>query len=213
MGKIRRIRQKFHLASSRDHSRSENRNMESSNEEETDKPTLPITNLSPSENIFAGIDINVDQLRKTLMEDDRVSVRSMAKSCKYDSKGKLLTKVEKRRLRHTLFLQKIDAIQQLAREAKKKKNKLSLTSPNFMDPASGKQSVQNKKPCVQTEYKKHERIKVKGIKKTKQRQKLMVDSVAAFRKILHSPTFKSNPCGVISEIVQKAVYEETHNVK
>lgn len=79
--------------------------VESRNEEMTDKLTLPITNLSPTENIFAGIDINVNQLQKSLLEDDRVSVRSVAKSCKYDSKGKLLTKVKKRKLRHTLFLQ------------------------------------------------------------------------------------------------------------
>lgn len=208
MGKVRRVRQKYHLMLSKNSSDNVNHSVESRNEEMTDKPVLPITNLSPNENIFAGIDINVNQLRRSLLDDDRVSVRSMAKSCKFDSKGKLLTKVEKRKLRHTLFLQKIDAVQQLARETLKKKNKLSVTSTIAVHPVPQKQHIDNKIPFVQTQYETHDRTKTKGIKKTKQRQRLMMSNVAAFRGILHNPTFRADPCGVISEIVQRKLHEE-----
>lgn len=207
MGKIRRLRQKFHLASSRNSGNNENSSVDSRNEEVTNEPALPVMNFSPNENIFAGIDINVNELRKSLLEDDRVSIRSVAKSCKYDSKGKPLTKAEKRKLRHTLFLQKIDAIQQLARETKKKrKHKLSVKSLTA-DPVSGKQNVYNKKSCKQIDYETHDRTKIKSIKTAKQRQKMMMNNIAAFRRILQNPKFKSDPCEVISEIVQKKVHE------
>lgn len=105
MGKIRRLRQKFHLMSSKNYSNNVTNNVESNNKEIIGEPTLPAINISPNENVFAGIEIDVNQLQKSLLEDDRISVRSVTKSCKYDNKGKLLTKAMKRKLRHTLFLQ------------------------------------------------------------------------------------------------------------
>jgi hypothetical protein len=53
--------------------------------------------------MISGIDIDVDKLRKNL-EEDVMSVRSIAKSIKEGAKGRHLKKLEKRKLRHELFI-------------------------------------------------------------------------------------------------------------
>lgn len=111
MGKIRRVRQKLHQSSvkSIDNNLQRDEAVEVTAREEELIGKSPMFK-SPEEfaaipdNVFAGIDINFDSLRKKLTEDDRVSVKSIAKSCKYDSKGKLLTKKEKQKIKHDLWM-------------------------------------------------------------------------------------------------------------
>lgn len=111
MGKIRRARQKLHQSSvkSKDNNVQRDKAVEVTAGEEELIGKSPMLK-SPEEfaaipdNLFAGIDINFDSLKKQLTEDDRVSVKSIAKSCKYDSKGKLLTKKEKQKIKHDLWM-------------------------------------------------------------------------------------------------------------
>lgn len=103
MGKIRRARQKLHQSSVKSIDNNVQRDEAVLGKEEESIGKSPMLK-SPEEfaaipdNLFAGIDINFDSLKKKLTEDDRVSVKSIAKSCKYDSKGKLLTKKEKQKI-------------------------------------------------------------------------------------------------------------------
>lgn len=112
MGKIRRTRQKLHQSSVK----SIDQHVPKSEDfEEVTNGEIALTGKSPMlksaeefaaipDNLFSGIDINFDSLKKHLIEDDRMSVKSIAKSCKYDSKGKLLTKKEKQKIKHDLWM-------------------------------------------------------------------------------------------------------------
>lgn len=108
MGKVRRLRQKFHLLKKKDTDKKEipkgltYEEIVSGNYDKVNLSSIKETNLDS--NIFSGINIDVDKLKTSLIEDDKVSVRSVAKSLKYDSNGKLLKKNEKRKLRHELFM-------------------------------------------------------------------------------------------------------------
>lgn len=100
MGKIKRAREKFHIASAK----LANTAGDNTPDETKEIQGLPFKDWPVQKNIFDGININLDLLKKSLVEDDKISIRSIAKSCKYDKNGKLLTKLEKRKLKHELFL-------------------------------------------------------------------------------------------------------------
>lgn len=110
MGKIRRARQKLHQSSVKstiDNNVQRDEAVLAKEEESIGKSPMlksPEEFAAIPDNLFAGIDINFDSLKKKLTEDDRVSVKSIAKSCKYDSKGKLLTKKEKQKIKHDLWM-------------------------------------------------------------------------------------------------------------
>uniref|UniRef100_A0A1B6KM43 Uncharacterized protein n=1 Tax=Graphocephala atropunctata TaxID=36148 RepID=A0A1B6KM43_9HEMI len=195
MGKIRRERQKLHQSS-----RGKQGDVPVAVGEEWEQKQLGKSPLLKSaeelaaipDNLFQGIDINFDSLKQKLAEDDRVSVRSVAKSCKFDSKGKLLTKKEKQKLKHDLFMRKINTAEQLKKEAlqKHKKRKALRKSDVKMDtsldmPADTNLDVQ-KSPGGLSEIctKKVKNLKPKGIKKAKVRQREMLQEVSSFRKIL-----------------------------
>lgn len=108
MGKIKRVRQKFHLSGLKDN------NHKLNNFHVDNDPKERLVGKSPllktpeelaliPDNLFEGIDISFDSLNKKL-EDDKVSVKSIVKSCRYDSNGKLLKKKERQKLKHDLFM-------------------------------------------------------------------------------------------------------------
>lgn len=70
------------------------------------------------------------------------------------------------------FCLEIDSIQQLAKISKKK-NKFSVAHVTSVDPTSEKQYICTKIPSTQTKLETHDGTKIKGVRKMKQRQKLM----------------------------------------
>lgn len=113
MGKIKRSRQKFHQTL-----KVAEKNLPSADSLDSVKNNLSnLIGKSPllktteelaaiPDNLFGGIQINFDSLNNKLtsIDDDTVSVRSVAKSCKYDSRGKLLTKKEKMKMKKEMFM-------------------------------------------------------------------------------------------------------------
>ncbi|KRT83442.1 hypothetical protein AMK59_4193 [Oryctes borbonicus] len=113
MGKLKRPRQKLHISS-----KSKSSNPTNIQENETEIPIL----IQPSKNLFAGIDININNLSKKL-NDDVISMKSF-KSLKSDvGQSKSLTKKEKMRLRKDILKQKIDTVNQLKKQAIKRKKR------------------------------------------------------------------------------------------
>lgn len=106
MGKVRRVRQKLHLAAPKESKSNEIQETAVPSQVSGKSPLLKTEeelSIVP-DNLFKGIDINFEELNKKLIEDDRVSVQSVAKLCKYDNNGKLLTKKEKQKIKHDLFM-------------------------------------------------------------------------------------------------------------
>jgi hypothetical protein len=99
MGKQRRERQKYHLPrmkSTKDAVAAATQNCESE-----EKPSPQASTLLPvPENLFAGIDISVDNLKQSLKDSDIISVVS---SRSHHARN-VLSKKEKRKLRHEAFL-------------------------------------------------------------------------------------------------------------
>ncbi|XP_075230437.1 uncharacterized protein LOC142329604 isoform X2 [Lycorma delicatula] len=170
MGKVRRLRQKYHMLKKKGGDKKEDLPKGLTYEDivsgSYDKINLPSKSDLES-NIFSGVNIDIGKLKTSLIEDDKVSVRSVAKSLKYDSSGKLLKKNEKRKLRHELFMKKLDIVQQMRHEArrKKKKNKSGNNIQNISDELPQLVKIENRKP--------NKPIKKKGIEKAKKRQKNM----------------------------------------
>jgi hypothetical protein len=99
MGKLRRERQKYHLLkvkSANDASAAATENYDTSKKQSPETLTL----LSVPENPFAGIDICVDNLKQSLKDSDVRSVISKKSLCA----GSVISKKEKRKLRHEAFL-------------------------------------------------------------------------------------------------------------
>jgi endo-beta-N-acetylglucosaminidase D len=99
MGKLRRERQKYHLLgvkSTNDASANVTENDEASKKQLQETSTV----LSVPENLFAGIDISPDNLKQSVKDPDIRSVISK----KSLSAGSVISKKEKRKLRHEAFL-------------------------------------------------------------------------------------------------------------
>jgi hypothetical protein len=99
MGKLRRERHKYHLLrvkSTNDASATATENKESSEGQSPETSTL----LPVPENLFAGVDISLDNLKQSLKDPD---VRSVI-SKKSLSAGSVKSKKEKKKLRHEAFL-------------------------------------------------------------------------------------------------------------
>uniref|UniRef100_A0A1B6FZL1 Protein FAM207A n=1 Tax=Cuerna arida TaxID=1464854 RepID=A0A1B6FZL1_9HEMI len=190
MGKIKRERQKLH------HSSGRNKPEDVTVTEQFDQKSIGKSPLLKSaeefatipDNLFEGIDINFDNLKQKLVEDDRVSIKSIAKSCKYDSKGKLLTKKEKHKIKHDLFMRKINTAQQLKKEAlQKHKKRKGLRKNNTQLDTSIELPLDTQKSfegMSETSAKQVKNVKFKGVKKAKVRQREMLQDISCFRKIL-----------------------------
>jgi hypothetical protein len=99
MGKQRRERQKYHLSKVK--SRNDAVTTATENCESNEKPSPETSTLLPvPENLFAGIDISLDNLKQSLNDSDIRSVISK----KSLSAGNVISKKEKKKLRHEAFL-------------------------------------------------------------------------------------------------------------
>lgn len=133
MGKIRRERQKFHITSTPSDTPA------APNEVPKYKP-IPVK-LQPTENIFAGININLEKVAKLPADNfAEPKVKPRSQPATDNNKGenkskdtvdgkkpiqpeKHLTKKEKLKLKHEKLLAKIDVIQQAKQRVKEKRLK------------------------------------------------------------------------------------------
>lgn len=138
MGKIKRDRQKFHITST-----DTKVPVTPTRPSHKGKPALP-TQLDAVENIFAGINIQLDSLNKfiepepmvgeverpteaEIVEEKANSTAAIEKlKVKPDAPEKHLTKKEKMRLKHEKLMQKLDVVAQARAQSSKKKQKNKL---------------------------------------------------------------------------------------
>ncbi|KAK4873092.1 hypothetical protein RN001_015121 [Aquatica leii] len=168
MGKQRRQRKKYHQPSK---SSKDPKHLQSAG---SAIKTQPIT-LAPTSNLFAGLDINVDNLNKNL---DTCSVKSF----KSDFSNKL-PKKDKTKLRRKMLLKKLD----VATIAKKKKTKTDNLNSSPLLQSLAKDKNDKKQ------------IKRKGTQKATKRKKYFLNGVNLFKKLINNKEFKANPHKIVSE--------------
>lgn len=158
MGKIKRERQKFHITSTVN-DEADTAPPDTVHEVPKFRP-LP-KQLDVTENIFAGINIQLDQVKKfseskpapPQAPSTRKEILDKA-TVKYGQPERQLTKKEKLKLRHEKLLQKIDVIQQAKQKFKEKlkqnKGKIASAEPNVKSfitkPMLSSESIAIKKP-------------------------------------------------------------------
>lgn len=159
MGKIKRERQKFHITSTVD----DDANIPMETGREVPKynrlPMAPMQ-LAVSENIFAGVDIQLDKVNKfsepkppppsTEPSIQKGLLTRPTEAFDPPSTGKperQMTKKEKMKLKHEKLLQKIDVVQQAKRNhEKKKKKKKAKNSGQHETPLPSQNSIFHLEP-------------------------------------------------------------------
>ncbi|XP_023712357.1 uncharacterized protein LOC111867090 isoform X2 [Cryptotermes secundus] len=116
MGKQRRERQKYHLSRMKSTNDAAATGTESC--ESNEKPLQESSILLPvPENLFAGINISIDNLKQSLKDSDSRSVISK----KSLSAGNVISKKEKRKLRHEAFIKKLETAYHVRKDSKKQR--------------------------------------------------------------------------------------------
>lgn len=190
MGKLKRPRQKLHASS------------------KTKPPEIPKANknvttqapilIQPTENLFAGIDINISNLNRKL-NDDVISIKS-AKSVKSTTnEGKPLSKKDKLKQRREVLLQKIDLVNQLKKELKRRKKRKNNTIIGDTNP------LHDALPSLES-LKKKNYVKVvakpKAIQKSSKRKKKSLQNIAVYKKLLKN---MQNPLKFMKDRIQEIV--------
>lgn len=202
MGKTKRQRQKFHLSVSGDNAAKSEMETETNPELFHTSPLLRV-----EDDIFKGIDINIDSLSTNYVEDDRRSVKSF-KSLKSELSGsnnKILPKKHKLKLRRELFLKKMGNVYQIKgnNQLTQKNNKGVLPEDfNLLNDA-----LPSLKSLLHTSDGTKEKsvvqpAKLKGVQKAKKRRKEMVKEVGIYKKVLSNEKFKTNSLSAIAEHIK-----------
>lgn len=186
MGKTRRERQKFHTSPS-------SKKMEV-------EPVIPENmgfQISPIDNIFSGVNINLNSLNK-MSNDDTRSVRSL----KSQLGDKVVTKREKMQMRKEILMKKIDTVQQMKKEValRKKRSKTAIMGDT--------NSLRDALPSLDYLLKKkapEPPRKVKGIEKASRRKKNLVNDVKTLKMLMENKKVKTNPLQAMTDHVNAIV--------
>lgn len=111
MGKVKNLRQKFHISKKPDTQESKQKPVP----QYTPLPVAPI-----SSNVFAGLNISFDSLNKLKHDTIPEDIEPVPNIIKLSSKEKPVNKKDKIRQRRENLLKKIDAVQQAKNEVKLK---------------------------------------------------------------------------------------------
>lgn len=189
MGKVRRERHKYHLTTT-------------TKTQTCD--TSPVKNVEISQrtitvpdNPFAGIDISVDALNKTLTDCDARSVIST----KSTTRAPIVTKKEKQKLRHEAFLKKLQA----AYHTRNKKGKKVLKLTKDTNISSDKLPLLELKLGNKDKKDKARQVKHRSIPKAKKRKKNMMQDITLFKNLLAELAEEENAEEIVSSRVQETV--------
>ncbi|XP_066148184.1 ribosome biogenesis protein SLX9 homolog [Euwallacea fornicatus] len=192
MGKVRRLRRKYHAAS-----KTEVQPPQPPLEKHT--PSLRPLSI-PSDDLFASVNINFEDL-KTRLSDDTEDVKSQKS---VSSKVSRLPKKDKLKMRREMFLKKMDAIKQAKQELKQRKK-----APVIGDTKALRDAL----PSLENLFKERPNVKYsivepknKGIQKSKVRRKELVQGVKTFKAILRNKAFKKDPMKALFEHIQAMKY-------
>lgn len=215
MGKVRKLRKKYHLACQKAAATAENE----------DTPVVPVVKSIPGRvelpvtlntdaNIFSGLTISFDKLQKSLLPHlsnppdvplGTISEPSVAGTLK--KKGlKGVSKKDKIIARREALLRKIDTVRQLKLDAKKSL-KLSKKKevPKPMQMATLMEALPLFTPAEKdksgSSKKGKDPLTLKACLPKKKRKKQFMDDMKAFKSVLSNTHYKADPASAISNYV------------
>ncbi|ESO88047.1 hypothetical protein LOTGIDRAFT_234815 [Lottia gigantea] len=207
MGKIRRVREKYHSVAKKNlkSSSEDNKMVAEENDNIVGLSSEEVaSNMVIQDNIFSTINIDKSKLSQRLPDfDARSAITSKT------LKGLSLKKKDKLKLRREYFMQKINAIEVKKKKDKerKKREKTAVvgdmavieealpTLDLLMKTSTTKEKVPHvpKKRCVQ---------------KAKNRVKKGLSNIKSFKQVLKHSAFKNNPGATINEHLHNKLKQE-----
>lgn len=199
MGKFKKNRQKLHSSATGKTNQPENNILLLQ-----EKSALPIS--LETNNIFAGLNIDLNTLNKNLKQDDTTSIKSFKSTKSEMSQSKLMTKKDKLKLKRELLLRKIDTVSQLKKEKrlrKKRKNNTIIGDTNPLhDALPSLESLLKSRKCNEAAS---QHVKHKAIQKSSKRKKDLLKGISIYKKLLKSNDLIKNPLNIVNENVKHVV--------
>ncbi|KAK7113534.1 hypothetical protein V1264_012805 [Littorina saxatilis] len=208
MGKAKRTRQKLHSPAVKTKGKTgenaEEMDVATDNADKVSvKRARSVAGSKATTNPFLGMKITTDLLKQNLPDFD---TRSVVTSKTF--KGMNLKKKDKLRLRHELWMEKVDALQTAKknRKAKKKREQTAVVGDlsGMADALPTLELLMKQSSDAALEREKKER-KPKGLAKEKQRKEQMISDIAVFQQVLNIPEFKANPAATMLEHLRNKI--------
>lgn len=203
MGKQKRSRQKFHNAAVKP------KGDKKQEDEDATLESMDTASMSGrsalTSNVFKNLKIDKEALVQKLPNDWDTKSAITSTSLK----GLQLKKKDRKKLRHELLVQKLDAVEAAKKAAKEKKKKQS--TPVVGDIGLLGEALPTLDMLIKSdEHKKKESNKEKprSIPKEKKRQKQMMKDIELFRQVYTHPSYAENPRGTIHEHLQNKLKQE-----
>ncbi|KAH9498809.1 hypothetical protein Btru_005205 [Bulinus truncatus] len=218
MGKVKRLRQKFHAASVKAKSKEKDVQQKAVDQEmlDEDESSTKLVKKAPSVisnkvSLFKNVDIPALALMVQKLPD--FDARSSITSKTF--RGQNLKKKDKMKIRHEVWISKMDALQSAKKKAKESKQKQQTPIVGDLTPMEDalptlellmKKSTEDATSRLQFK-------KPKPIQKEKLRQKQMLDDISLFHKIAQHPLFKEDATGTIKEHLKHKLQMEKEEDK
>ncbi|KAL0279829.1 UNVERIFIED_CONTAM: hypothetical protein PYX00_001307 [Menopon gallinae] len=207
MGKVRKLRKKYHLSKVEEAKALKQAVQTSDENTKTSVTTSKDNVIAPSDNIFAGLDISLDSITKTLPKDfDARSVVSTKSRKELKLEEQHLKKKVKQKLRHERFLQKLNVTQQAMKDAKERKKKKGKPVTGDLNPLL--EALPSLKSLLTSKFEKEakeSKSKLKGVMKMKKRLKQQTADAKLMKKIFKDKKFQANPGQTITEFLKQKV--------
>lgn len=208
MGKVKRLRHKLHIAAKKE--KATPQSPESNISQDLPDIVLPL----PNDNLFAGLNIDINSL-KTKLNDDVRSVKSFKSNKKSEnSKQTVISKKDKLKARRDMLMRKIGALDQMKKDLKlrqKRKTTAIIGDTNPLhDALPSLESLLKNRPNIKQNVAKPK--KKKGIEKARKRKKELIHGVKIYKNVMGNKTFQKNPLEAISQHVQALVNQEKQNM-
>ncbi|KAL3858950.1 hypothetical protein ACJMK2_009196 [Sinanodonta woodiana] len=159
------------------------------------------------ENLFKNVKIGKEALQLQKLPDFDAKSTITNKSLK----GLQLRKKDKRKLRHELWNQKVNAIQEAKKKEKEKKQRQK--TPVVGDIGSLVEALPTlellmKGSPVSANKESERNRKPKGIDKEKKRKQQALQDISLFQQVLKHPAFQENPTATITEHLHNKLKQE-----
>ncbi|XP_076441498.1 ribosome biogenesis protein SLX9 homolog [Babylonia areolata] len=156
-------------------------------------------------NPFKGMKITTETLKQVLPEFDAQSAITSK-----TFQGMNLKKKDKKKIRHDLWMEKIETVQKERKErrAKKKREQTVVVGDmqGIADALPTLELLQKQTPASVLAREKS--AKKKGISREKTRQKEMLSNIQLFQQVLEVPEYKANPAETILEHLRNKLKQE-----
>ncbi|XP_064118119.1 ribosome biogenesis protein SLX9 homolog [Macrobrachium nipponense] len=216
MGKIKRIRQKYHATLKKENGKESQPTIQASSEQQL-KPVIETTDAvsSQSDNLFSGIKIRLEDIKnssETLAHDDfdKMSISSALVGKQHEG----VSKKERRKQRREELLKTIDTVRACEREAKERKKREKTAIVGDVHPLLNALPSLEEVLAVSYQNKRPVSNKVRSTKKQKKATEEMMADIQMFVAVNKDQEFIKDPFAAASKAVQNRVlYEDEQNNK